>query len=191
MALKSGISAPWSQNEHDRRTGLLPMRLTWTTVQESYAPDLSEQLARADALGLNCPPDVFEQLFHEQHDKVDLATVLRFVDWTAVTWEEGELSGVALRHAAVPRAFQHAVDEARAQTLLDGFYDERAEVTAHWATARTWIRAPIVLAGEVLQSAVNYEVIVGFTRLGNLLGALDRQDLPEWARHRVWIGRPA
>jgi hypothetical protein len=43
----------------------------------------------------------------------------------------------------------------------------------HWSQARTWIRAPI---------------IVGFTRLGNLLGALDRQDLPESSRHRVWMG---
>jgi hypothetical protein len=167
------------------------MRLTWTTVQESYASDLSEHLARAQALGLSCPADIFEQLFQEQHDNADLATILRFVDWGSVIWDEGELSGVALRHASVPRPYQHAVDEARTQTLLNGFYDERPEVMDHWTTARTWIRAPIVLAGEVLQSVVNYEVIVGFTRLGNLLGALDRQDLPEWARHRVWIGRPA
>jgi hypothetical protein len=173
------------------RTGLPPMRLTWTTVQESFAPEVSEHLTRARALGLDCPPDVFEQLFHDQHDNADLATVLRFVDWAAVRWEEGDLSGVALRHAGVPRAYQHAVDEARAQTLLNGFHDERPEVMAHWDSARTWIRAPIILAGELLQSVVNYDVIVGFTRLGNLLGALGRRDLPEWARHRVWIGGPA
>jgi hypothetical protein len=59
----------------------------------------------------------------------------------------------------------------------------------HWAEFHTWIRAPIVLAGDLRQSNLRYELIVGFTRLGNLLGALDRQDLPEHARHRVWIGR--
>jgi hypothetical protein len=42
---------------------------------------------------------------------------------------------------------------------------------------------------ELPQSNLKYELIVGFTRLGNLLGALDRQDLPEHARHRVWIVR--
>ena len=167
------------------------MTIRWSDVQGVYSADLQDHWARSQALGLNCPADVFEQLFHDQHDNVDRATVLRFVDWSAVAWEEGELSGVALRHAGVPRPYQYAIDEARAVTARDGFYDERAEVMAHWATAHTWIRSPIVLAGEVLQALVNYEVIVGFTRLGNLLGALDRQDLPEWARHRVRIGRLA
>ena len=51
------------------------------------------------------------------------------------------------------------------------------------------MRAPIVLNGEILQSGLQYELVVGFTRLGNLLGALDRQDVPESALHVVWIGR--
>jgi hypothetical protein len=167
------------------------MRLTWAAIQQSYVPALAEHLARAEALGLNCPQDVFEQFFYEQHDNHLLTERVRFVDWSAVTWEESDLSGVALRQVGVPRVYQHAVDEARAQTAQEGFYDERAEVMAHWEAERTWIRAPIVLAGEVLQTALTYELIVGFTRLGNLLGVLDRQELPEAALHRVWIGRAA
>jgi hypothetical protein len=166
------------------------MRLTWAAIQQTYTPDLAEHLARAEALGLNCPQDVFEQLFHEPRDNNSLATVVRFVDWDGVTWEEGELSGVALRQVGVRRPYEYAVDEARARTARDGFYDERPEVMAHWEAERTWVRAPIVLAGEVLQSALSYELIVGFTRLGNLLGVLDRQEIPEPAPHRVWIGRP-
>ena len=61
---------------------------------------------------------------------------------------------------------------------------------AHWESHRTWVRAPIALSGEILQSSLGYELIVGFTRLGNLLGALDQQLLPESALHRVWIGSP-
>jgi len=167
------------------------MRLTWIVIQQSYSPDLAEHLARAEALGLNCPQEVFEQLFYDQQDNHSLAERVRFVDWSAVRWEESDLSGVALGQVGVPRVYQHAVDEARARTARDGFYDERPEVMAHWEAARTWIRAPIVLAGEVLQSALTYELIVGFTRLGNLLGVLDRHEIPESAVHRVWIGRPA
>ena len=59
-----------------------------------------------------------------------------------------------------------------------------------WSEARTCIRSPIVLTGDVLQSGLD-EFLVGFTRLGNLLGALDRRDLPESGRHRVWIGSQA
>lgn len=153
-----------------------------------YVDDAAERLTRARALGLDCPEDVFEQLFHDHHGDDRLAELLRFVDWKAVTWEEGELSGVALRRVGVPRPFEHAVDEARWRTIEEGFNDERPEVMVHWMQAHTWIRAPVVVAGDVLQSLVEYELLVGFTRLGNLLGALDRQDLPESKRHRVWIG---
>jgi hypothetical protein len=164
--------------------------VNWTALQHAHLPDRSAHAFRAEALGVHCPPDVFEQLFHEQHDNAVLGQVLRFVDWSAVRWEEGELSGVALRQLGVPRAYQHALDEARAATANAGFFDERAAVMAHWESRRTWIRAPIALAGELLQSSLGYELIVGFTRLGNLLGALDRHLLSESALHRVWIGRP-
>lgn len=165
------------------------MSLNWATVQRLYATDSGEHLNRAEALELACPQDTFEQLFHDHHDDPELAVVLRFVDWSQVTWEEGALSGVALRHIGIPRPFRHAVDEARQRTALSGLLDERAEVAQHWNECRTWIRPPIVLAGELLNSSVRHELVVGFTRLGNLLGALDRQDLPEHVRHRVWIGR--
>jgi hypothetical protein len=33
--------------------------------------------------------------------------------------------------------------------------------------------------------------LVGFTRLGNLLGLLDREEVPESRRHRVWLGELA
>ena len=165
------------------------MHLTWTAIQRQYVPDSAEHSGRAEALGLNCPGDVFEQLFHEQRDNSSLSEILRTVDWVAVTWQEGDLSGMALRQVGVPRPYERAVDEARARTARDGFHDERAEVMAHWEAERTWIRAPILLAGELLQTALAYELVVGFTRLGNLLGALDRGDLPESILHRVWIGR--
>jgi hypothetical protein len=96
---------------------------------------------------------------------------------------------VVLRHTAVPRAFQFAVDEARQETALDGFQDDRPEVMQHWAEFHTWTHPPIVLTGDLLQSSLRYELIIGFTRLGNLLGALDRGDFVERARRRVWTGR--
>jgi hypothetical protein len=48
---------------------------------------------------------------------------------------------------------------------------------------------PVMVAGEVLGSRVGYELLVGFTRLGNLLGLLDREEVPQSQRHLVWIGR--
>ena len=165
------------------------MPLTWNAVQEVYAPEPQEHMMRAQALGLSCPLDVFEQLFTDHHDEPEFAKIVAFVDWSGVEWEEGRLTGVALRRVGVPRAYQHAVDEARTHTAEEGFQDEREEVRRHWLASKTWVRSPVLLAGEVLPSALQYELVVGFTRYGNLLGALDRQDVLEQAPHTVWIGR--
>ena len=45
-----------------------------------------------------------------------------------------------------------------------------------------------MVAGEVLGTNIGYELLVGYTRLGNLLGLLDRQEISEVARHLVWVG---
>ena len=91
----------------------------------------------------------------------------------------------------VPRPYQHAVDEARWRTREKGVQDDRPEIIEHWRTARTWLRSPILVAGEVTGTSLGNECLVGFTRLGNLVGLLDRQDIPEYATHRVWHGTAA
>jgi hypothetical protein len=164
------------------------MTIRWTAVQGAYTPDLQEHWTRAQALGIDCPLDVFEQLFFDHHGDEDFAGVVRFVDWAAVQCEQRSLSGVALRRVAIPRPYQHAVDEARWRTLEGGLQDERVEIINHWKTAGTWLRAPILVAGNVTGTALGNECLVGFTRLGNLLGLLDRQDVREYATHRVWLG---
>lgn len=97
---------------------------------------------------------------------------------------------MALRRVAVDRGYQYAVDEARRRTFARGINDEREDVVAHWIEYRTWLRPPIVVTGEVTGSGYQYELLVGFTRLGNLLGLLDRAEVPEAQRHRVWRGTP-
>ena len=165
------------------------MALTWTAVQAVYSPDPVEFLAQAEGLGLQGPLDVFEQLFMDHHDDAEFAEFVRLIDWSTIEWTEKRLSGIALRRVGVPRIYQLAVDEARARTVEAGFNDERDEVMAHWHEAKTWMQSPIVLAGDIFQTALQYELIVGFTRLGNILGALDRQDIPESAQHTIWLGQ--
>jgi hypothetical protein len=167
------------------------MTIRWSAVQGVYSADVQEHWARSQSLGLNCPLDVFEQLFFDHHGNDDFASIMRFVDWAAVVWEERALSGVALRRVAVPRPYQRAVDEARYRTLAEGLQDNRPEIVERWRTAGTWLRSPILVAGDVTGTALGNECLVGFTRLGNLLGLLDRQDVPEYAAHRVWFGRGA
>ena len=167
------------------------MSLRWNVVQATYSPEPLEWLARAQELGLEWPLDVFESIFIDHREDAAFAAMVQFIDWSTIEWSEQPLSGVALRRVEVPREYQLAVDEARARTAIQGFHDEREGVMARWREAKTWVRSPIVVAGALFQTAAQYEVLVGFTRLGNMLGALDRRDLPEIAPHMVWLGREA
>jgi hypothetical protein len=165
------------------------MTISWSAIHGIEAFDATEHFVRSQALGLECPTEVFAQLFHDNSGDEGFASAVGSVDWANVLWEETMLSGLALRRVAVPRTYQHAVDEARWRTLQEGVKDSRPQIIEHWRTAGTWLRSPILVAGEVMGSPVSRECLVGFTRLGNLLGLLDRQQLSERSLHRVWLGR--
>ena len=71
--------------------------LGWTTVQSLHVPDLATHWQSGSDAGLECPLDVFEQLFFDHHGDTDFAAVVRFVDWQALQWEEVDFSGVSPR----------------------------------------------------------------------------------------------
>jgi hypothetical protein len=162
---------------------------TWSRIQSLYDTDPSVHWQHCDAEGLGCPQEVFTQLFHEGVDSAEFAAIVRAVDWGRVRFELEELSGIALRQVLVDRAYQHALDEARARATELGIVDDRAEVVTHWRDAHSWFAPPVVVTGPVLGTTVGYQLLVGFTRLGNLLGLLDRQEVSEVHRHLVWVGR--
>ena len=85
--------------------------------------------------------------------------------------------------------YQHALEEARDRATQFGIVDDRKEIAAHWRGAHSWFFPPIIVAGDLLGSNVGYALLVGFTRLGNLLGLLDRQGVSEVQKHLVWVGR--
>ena len=164
------------------------MVTTWKAIEEKYEPVADEHWKVCELFGLKCPFDVFEQLFHDHQRDVDFAIPLVGIDWGRVSWREVSLSGVKLRQVATPRGYQYAVDEARTRTREEGIQDERAEVVASWRDEGTWMRSPLLVEGDVIGSVLEYELLVGFTRLGNLLGLLDRGEIAEYATHRVWTG---
>jgi hypothetical protein len=177
---------------------------TWGRVERLYDADAEVHWQRCASEGLECPLDVFAQLFHaeEAHpmpaESADVRpggprllnlAIVRAVDWGRVRWELEEFSGVALRQVRVDRGYQYALDEARDRATRFGVVDDRIDVVEHWRDAHSWFVPPVMVAGEVLASSVGYEMLVGSTRLGNLLALLDRQEIPEVARHLVWVGR--
>jgi hypothetical protein len=162
---------------------------TWGRIQRLYDKDPAVHWQRCEAEGLQCPQETFAQLFHEDANDADFGAIVRAVDWGRVRWELEEFSGEALRQVRVDRGYQFALDEARDRARQFGIVDDREDVVAHWRDAQSWFAPPVMVAGEVLGSNVGYELLVGFTRLGNLLGLLDRQEVPEERKHLLWVGR--
>ncbi|MGO9266572.1 MAG: hypothetical protein ACLQBA_17115 [Candidatus Binataceae bacterium] len=162
---------------------------TWSRIQRLYDADAAIHWQRCESEGLECPFEVFWQLFHEEASNADFVTIVRAVDWGRIRWELEEFSGIALRQVRVDRGYQHALDEARDRATQFGIVDEREDVVAHWRDAHSWFTPPVMVAGEILGSNVGYELLVGYTRLGNLLGLLDREEVAEVQKHLVWVGR--
>ena len=159
---------------------------TWSRVQRLYDPDAPTHWQRCESEGLQCPQEVFTQLFHEQSNNEDFAVIVRSIDWGRVRWELQEISGIAMRHVRVAREYQHALDEARDQATRFGIVDERQEVVDHWGDAKSWIVPPVAISCDLIGGG---ELLIGYTRLGNLLALLDREQVPEIQKHLVWIGR--
>lgn len=162
---------------------------SWARIQRPYDADAAVHWLRCEAEGLQCPQEVFTQLFHEKANEEEFA-VVRTIDWGRVNWEMQEFSGVALRHMRVEREYQHALDEARDHAVCYGIVDEREEVVNHWREAKSWMVPPVVVTGDLLGGGGGgFELLVGYTRLGNLLGLLDREEVKEAQKHLVWVGR--
>jgi hypothetical protein len=163
-------------------------RLPYTAIAALYSPDLAEHRARARDVGIDCPDDVFEQLFHPPQMDPLLLVAVASVDWLDVRWREAELSGVALAQIGLPRSYDAAVQSARLSALKLGPEDERPEVLTAWEAAGTWPRPPVLVSGDLVGSEFSYQLLVGRTRLGVLIGLMERGDVPPDRRHRVWVG---
>jgi hypothetical protein len=159
---------------------------SWARIQRLYEADAVVHWQRCEAEGLQCPQEVFTQLFDDEAHNEDFAVMVRSIDWGRVSWELQEFSGVGLRHMRVDRGYQHALDAARDRATQFGIVDEREEVVNHWKDAKSWVVPPVVVSGDILGGGAGFELLVGHTRLGNLLGMLDREELKETRKH--WCG---
>jgi hypothetical protein len=162
---------------------------TWSRIQRLYEPDATQHWQRCELEGLQCPQEVFTQLFHEQTNSEDFAVIVRSIDWGRVRWELQEISGMALRHVRVDREYQHALYEARDRATRFGIVDDREEVVDHWRDAKSWIVPPVAVSFDLLGGGAGLELLIGYTRLGNLLALLDREEVPEIHKHVLWVGR--
>jgi hypothetical protein len=60
---------------------------TWSRIQRLYNADPVTHWQRCESEGLQCPQEVFTQLFHEQANNKDFAVIVRSIDWGRVSLE--------------------------------------------------------------------------------------------------------
>src|SRR3984885_5482049 len=172
---------------------------SWARIQRQYDADAVVHSESCEAEGLRGPHGGFAQLFHAGSGPAageascgpmssDLRSVTS-IDCGRVSWELTEFSGIALRHMRVDRGYQLALDEAMYHAVCYVIVDAREDVVAHWQEAKSWLVAPVGVTADLLGGGGGFELLVGFTRLGNLLGMLDRQEILETQKHLVWIGK--
>jgi hypothetical protein len=103
-----------------------------------------------------------------------------------------ESGGARFREASRARAPDSPVpgECMDARTARPDGEHEREEVVSHWEEAKSWLVAPVAVSADLLGGGGSgFELLVGFTRLGNLLGMLDREEVREVHKHLVWVGR--
>lgn len=55
--------------------------IRWASIGALYDPQVEVHRTRAHEIGLDAPPDVFTQLFHEAHQDPVFALIVQWVDW--------------------------------------------------------------------------------------------------------------
>jgi hypothetical protein len=80
------------------------MGLSWQRVVDRYQPDAERHRETcAHELGLDCPFEVFRQLFHEQRADREFGDVCRSVDWAGVGSSDKALFGNQLQQVGWER----------------------------------------------------------------------------------------
>jgi len=171
---------------------------TWSRVQRLYELDATTHWQRCESEGLQCPQEVFTQLFHEQSNNEDFAVIVRSIDYSALraspfATAQGRPFGRSPARRAVVGS--HAIYAAVLQGRSNGI--ERIPRPRFREASRA--RTPGSSSpGECTtherptrRRMAGLELLIGYTGLGNLLVLLDREEVPEIQKHLIWVGRAA
>ncbi len=128
-----------------------------------------------------CAGSLQGQLFHRLPCPYRIGQTARTHGLGSVHLSEKRFPGVAIRRGRVDRAHQYVVDEAAAGPRERE--DERQAVMNHCSRSSLGF-APIVLTGDFLRNALQFQLIVG-QALGRSTRHVAPEDVPESQEHTV------
>lgn len=138
------------------------------------------------------PKDVLEQVYSDHGRKYDFQKQYGEIELDSITWKKIQVSGSEIVNCTYYSLFT-AVEIACSRLV---HWDEqnwncidvRSQIVSHWKKENTWKRPPIFIDGSFIQGSNKYHLVEGHTRLGVLIGLLNRKITLHKDKHLIWYG---
>lgn len=145
------------------------------------------------ALELPMPVDVLEQFVFDHGTKCEFQHQYGHLDLHSLRWDLLPLRGDEILACSVYPDFTDWMETAADRTRIvpeEGWNDVilPPDAAKYWQDHCTWMRAPVLLNGQLVNSDRPLHLVEGHTRVGALRGLIESGVLPLSSVHQVWIG---
>lgn len=139
------------------------------------------------------PEDVLEQFLGDHGTSWHIQEQYGDLDLHALRWIRESVASDLLVGASVYRRFQRTVEEIATQVAAAATVGWRGanlstKELSRWQTEGTWLRPPIMVAGDLAGSTAQLHLVEGHRRLGALTGLVRCGVMNAKALHSVWVG---
>ena len=146
------------------------------------------------SLELPMPEDVLEQFVFDHGTKGDFQKQYGHIDLHALRWDLLSVRTKEVLASTVYPHFAHWMETVAGRTRvvpLGGWNDVLLppHMVQHWKEHGTWMRPPVMLKGDVVDSDRPLHLIEGHTRVGALRGLVESGVLSSSSTHFAWIGK--
>jgi hypothetical protein len=145
------------------------------------------------ALALPMPRDVLEQFVFDHGTKDEFQQQYGHLDLHALRWDLLSIRAEEILACSVYPDFSQWMKTVADRTRVvpgEGWNDVRLPPATlkHWQDHHTWVRAPVMLRGDLVGSDRKLHLVEGHTRVGALRGLVESGVLPPSCVHLVWVG---
>lgn len=139
------------------------------------------------------PNAVLEQVYSAHGRKLEFQQQYGDLDLQRIEWTMRCIRAEIIIASSVHSEFAEWVNAVATRATAwraQGWscIDSRPAIRNHWSTNRTWLAAPVLLAGDLVNSDAKFHVVEGHTRIGLLKGLVVHEVIAADSTHMVWIG---
>ena len=142
-----------------------------------------------------CPIEIINDIYADHGRKDAFQTQYGNIDISELHWEIIAIKGIDLIDFTLNKDFSQWVTTC--ENRLDKFADDEwgcistiKNIQESWKTNKTWLRPPYFFDSNVLDLTQNkLHLVEGHTRLGILMGLINKKIVSPTMTHKVWLGK--